>query len=426
MVSTSCLLTVLLVAMFAQEKDASSPPNERSVEALCQSHNILFGEFCKNNNARIAWSPSDDDVLVELVASSSVTHVDGRGKVKLLPESVDLSRLFDVVLIRGKNLDGFEEAQLVRDGRSWKLERMQDKLDEPDEHEVQQQAFRIIEKPTESTVKSDEFLLEAKSTAAATIHEVVFKSTLGINRDLDKMRAFWPLQQHYVELRKSLGENSHLFNGIVGARLGAMERININSVLADRRVSRMYQTLSSMDEELAAAMAATEFEREFQRFKAMSNGFLPYFSIHALEANLFLCSEFCSRETFVEKLDGWNQWYEELAPTRTLQFGVSKPDFLFVANLLAYRIAKEKTLSTEQLNEWIFENILPLADKAYSQHRHQPDFPREMRFMLIEKPMQGIAKRVPTIESSLPFFKDSKRQARVLEKMRQELVQEEP
>ena len=87
----------------------------------------------------------------------------------------------------------------------------------------------------------------------------------------------------------------------------------MNSMLADRRISKIFEHLLSIPAKEADEQAQKVFEnhlamlhKEWRHF--MKNGGVPKTGPphHAASAGLFLCSFFCSKETLNSKIQRWN------------------------------------------------------------------------------------------------------------------------
>lgn len=87
----------------------------------------------------------------------------------------------------------------------------------------------------------------------------------------------------------------------------------MNSMLADRRISKIFEHLSSLPANEADAKAQQIFDDQFALFVKEWRNFVKNRGIpltgpphHAASAGLLLCSSFCSKETLNSKIQRWN------------------------------------------------------------------------------------------------------------------------
>ena len=95
-------------------------------------------------------------------------------------------------------------------------------------------------------------------------------------------------------------------------------------------------------------------------------------------------------------------------------------------------IAKANGFSIEEMNAWIVKNLLPITgNKGLVRVANMPGFPEQMGFRLSEQPMmafdwtpnqQDVSRWIPTIKSSLPFYRDAKQQSLVLDTLKAEMT----
>lgn len=434
-----CLVALCLTCI--QVDVAEHNIDGKALSSRATAHEVLM-DFRKKHSEKITMTPGDEDKVLEVIVSDSTAVTENNGKVDLIEEVSDFVKLFDYLVIRGTDLDKIKGAQLVFGGRSWELRAVRgtDKA----------VLIRVLSKSKEAE-KESEVSVVLNSKGKFFVEHVALRSAAGIDSDVAKMKDHWKffdvgqdlqrsfydetLDQNYRSLSDSLNQNSEIFNAfLLPARMRAMEQVNIAGILKDRRVSKMHEILSSLDPDVASELAAQGFGDGFADFvKVFSKSDTgPFFSRHAVEAKLFLCSEFCKPQELIQSIDAWNQWYEEEALGRSVQFASAKPDFLLLSNLQANSIAKARGFSNKEMNAWMAEHVLPVSgNEGLVLNANNPRVPKEMTFHLGEKPMmafdstpnqQDVSKWIPTIESSLPFFKDTKKQSRVLEVLRAEMI----
>ncbi len=146
--------------------------------------------------------------------------------------------------------------------------------------------------------------------------------------------------------------------------------LTINSMLGDRRISKIFEHLKSLPVAVADAKAQRIFEdhlailqKEWQ--KLAKTGGLPGTGPphHATSAGAFFCSFFSSKETLDSKIKRWNTVlgqpeFERIPyPTRLI-------DPLFHLNLLVISGNKHGR-SVSQLNE----ELVPLCKKIYGEEK---------------------------------------------------------
>ena len=148
--------------------------------------------------------------------------------------------------------------------------------------------------------------------------------------------------------------------GLAGTTSSSLGYCFMNSMLADRRLSKIFEHLSSLPAAEANAKAEQVFDDQFSIFVNEWRNFAKKRGIpetgpphHAASAGLFLCSFFCSKETLDSKIQRWNETirqpeFEQIkgvqfhAPTRFI-------DRLFLLNLIVLSGHSQKR-SISQLN----------------------------------------------------------------------------
>lgn len=333
-----------------------------------QSHRFLFDAFIDSKKCK--WS-EDRSVLKEIVVFEGELSFEDVAEVELLGKSNKIAQLFDRVVIRGKDCTELQSAGFV-DGDCVRPMRPAAKLED-------EQCSLRTALTSRAFINGKVAKIECTCKSTVTISEIAFHSTRGIAKDAETFKsspsfpskgfdlesAFLQKvkEMSFAELSDSLSENSEsIVRLALVPRLGSgSDNFNIRGILADRRVAKMHEQLSLLPPEAAAALSLASYETEFVSFKEFYNdkNMAPVRILHALEANLFLCSEFCTPSTFVESVESWEEWHAEASIKKNnLQFAISaKPDPLLLANLYTNLIVKKRGLSTTQANIWLHENL---------------------------------------------------------------------
>ena len=128
--------------------------------------------------------------------------------------------------------------------------------------------------------------------------------------------------RNFEQLVDSLDETSRPFGLIVYpaglGSSGAVPSQRMRSILADRRISKLYELLGEMDPESASVAALSIFEKTFEKYRARwevvldkRNGLLVECQAYATSPALFLCWAFCTEEKFLARVDQWQTWYQD-------------------------------------------------------------------------------------------------------------------
>ena len=357
---------------------ADSKNNEKSnLELRKDAFEFLFSEYIPDREC--VWN-LDQLCEVEIFdrRESRIELENEKQFIALPAETERVARFFDDIVIRGLRLDEIQAAKLKLGKKCFELHVVRVEKD------GQEAYLRVPALPLSINQRSGQLALVINKRV--TVERVVLRTDtpFGIDAfeayqlrrtELAKQRGeqafvayqnlLMKIDQLGVEkLAESLREKSEEFaRSIVPAQLTAgVDIISINGFLVDRRVSKMYEVLSRMDAGDAAELAATNFRNELKRFKEdwKGAGILPARKRYAVEALLFLSSEFCSTEQFLEQLDEWHDWYHREKNDRGFQFQrQGRPDFLLVANLYCNIFVRQNEMSIEEANRWLANTVGP-------------------------------------------------------------------
>ena len=367
-----CTSAMVIVVMLLQRSQAALGQEGQNAKTNHRqhAHKVLFDQFVSQEKCK--WTDGDS-VLKEVVVFEGSSSIDGVEVLKLPEKSNLVAGLFDRVVVRGENLTELESVGFVVREEVLNMH-LGSKLKE-DECVLR---MAVVSREFRETKESE---LQCASKSKLKITEVAFQSVSGIDKDYvtfrKRRRAKIPRGKgadlefaamaeiegkNLEELAVALGENSEAFLRLVlMARMSAgVDDITILSVLADRKVSRMHELLSELPPKKAAELSLANFEREFTSFKKFYENaeMAPVNIPYALEANMFLCSEFCPSKEVVEAVDSWAEWHSGLVKTKGSQFRImAAPDPLLVSNLYMNMLMRERKMTMPQANIWLRESF---------------------------------------------------------------------
>lgn len=105
-------------------------------------------------------------------------------------------------------------------------------------------------------------------------------------------------------------------------------------VLGDPRVRKLYELASSMPKAEAAARIEKAFKAKLKQYQSRGCG-AGDAEQHGLHAALFLVSQFCDRDVFVQSYSNWVKWYRAQVSTEEYKKRFKQDD-----PLIDHRIAK--------------------------------------------------------------------------------------
>jgi len=393
--SCMCLFaTTLFLPQDLASQQSQKSSAHRFQDVRKAAHDKLLGIVATLKDDQILWS-SDRKRIWEIIVfeSEDKNFVNEKSQIELIAGAQDFARLFDQIVFYGEDLQDLAEIQLINESERMKYEftllsdgkqlnrsrgfgvpTFQDEETKP----KTVLAFKMV--PIHSSAPTGgRILINFKPKSSCFIKKVAFRSSRGIDRDFQTLKDYWETfpesaslqklffertrNQSIDEINSSLRENSEFFLRIIAPEImmtASSEFANINGVFADRRVAKLYSELNAMEPQEASLLAAQNFAREFEAFKEYHNdGDIATMNVrHALDAQLFLCSEFCPAETVLGLIDNWRSWHEDERDSRLYMFGSSAgPDFLFIVNLQVNMIAKQRGFSSRDTNRWMSESV---------------------------------------------------------------------
>lgn len=167
------------------------------------------------------------------------------------------------------------------------------------------------------------------------------------------------------ELSKSLSESSEAFERIVYTRTMSSAKSGthpLRGIVNDPRVAKIYESLLAMGED-ASPIASAMYNRAFLDFQNswQDAGVLPNSEIYSCHAHLFLCSEFCSAEEVIQKMDAWDSWHAERAidPSQFQFRFTAGLEQSFSMNLQMNLVARKHGFGIQELNDWVAATLGP-------------------------------------------------------------------
>lgn len=427
------LVPLMIAVLMSLSCKTGCPQESESTKdsVRTKSHQFLFEKFV--NSKKCTWS-DDKSALKEVVVFEGDLSFEDVVEIELMQNSNKIARFFDRVIIKGKDLTELESVGFV-DKDCVRFMSVASKL-------KSEECTLNTALTSRAFIQGKVANVECGCRSAASISQIVFHSTKGIPKEYGSFKAqrgrysekATDLQSSFLEevkkmsfaeLSESLSGNSESVVRIVlMPRLGpGGDNFNIRGVLADRRVAKMHEHLSQLPREVASELSLASYESEFVSFQDFYEdaNIAPTRILHAMEANLFLCSEFCSPDTVVEAVENWKDWYDKelIRKKGDLQFSVfAKPDPLLVANLYTNLIIKKNGFSTAQGNIWLHETFSDLV-----QHKSRVPQLNDRWFMASDwTPNQlEVIKAVPTYDSHT-FIRREESQELVLNILKAELL----
>ncbi len=342
--------------LFARQTEVKSRTEQRR-----ESHSYLLKEFVLDKKCQ--WNKEKTQLIqVQLHAGDFVMPSDGY----TLPKHTEkVIGLFDLLVLRPlDNIEDIKSVSLLSEGeKELPLKQFAAGSD--------YLAFYLPRNHPQSPLK-----ISVSAEIEIKLSEIAIRSNRGVDTDFDKQLKRWrtfpknrfqavqeaflleTAKMSFEELNESLNQNSQALRKIiVPARLPSSgPSISLRGILADRRVARIHELLSTLDKNAAGEIAKANFDREFAEFQDVweTGVLVPYQTNHAIESQLFLCSEFCSPATVDGILEKWNKWHEKEQVTKDYQFKTrAAPDFLLTASLQMKMLMRKKGLSLIEANRWV-------------------------------------------------------------------------
>ena len=429
--------------------------NSAHMEIRIKSHELLFNDLNKRFPENFVRSRENGDLVTELVVfeGEKIVNKGKKDEVFIERDFVGVARLFEQVLVEGENLSEMYGVDFLYGYRTFRYKRY---------GKVKRGLlFRMVPIPIRknkpkvaSGFGSNPFAGNGKNEKEAdqtigfrfsskgklTVKKISFYSINGVHSDFEEQLKTWSLfprgkedlnlafyqktmeYDNIEELVLSLNENSKLLGRVVvPSRMSSVEHISIWGILADRRVAKLYEMLAELEPDQASEIAERNFDLELARYDATAVGtdIMPLMSRHALEAQIFLCSEFCKTGKVIELMDSWETWHAERKDARSFQFKAGAgPEFLFTANIYTNLISKHNNWSIEQTNQWLGEQF----SAAIPADEPLPSISENWLYASDWTPnKKDVIQFVPTFNATNPWF-GRKRQEKALQILRNELL----
>lgn len=334
-------------------------------ESLRADHEFLFKEFVGERDC--TWS-EDPKRLKEVVVKKECTVENGE-KLILDKGSQKISKFFRYLVFQGSGLPEFDlKCESCRRQSDLKLH-----------YKNENESVFLLPRRLNPEMP---FSLLVSAKAQVKFEKILFRSHRGVDTEFDDLMSYWltfakgkygkiqrefflkTTERSFEELSTSMSENSQVFRELIAPAqmTSGVEFVNMQGIFMDRRVSKLYEGLELFGDN-AAAVAEQNFALEFASFceNLTSHSVTPLRMRYAVESHLFLCSEFCTPTSVVEKIDLWQDWYERERKERGFQFKKhGGPDYLFTGNLYANLIMKKENLSIAQMNGRLREILTPV------------------------------------------------------------------
>ena len=378
----SCVVLIVLLAHLFLPSDLvlAQEPNGKSNRVLRQkAFEFLFDEFISDK--KCVWEEFGEQlrevVIYERKRQATVLR-SPKQSLHLSDGSHLVAGFFDRIAIKGARLNEIKnirlkvgkkifQAKAVMDGDklTFKIPALPIPV-----YSVKSKMFLIVEGGAEidniSLVANQPLFNSYESYAKSTS---VFVGSG--DRSFEAQKAFIEKikDMEFEELAKSLQDDSNEFSRIIApAQMTAsIDIISVNGVLADRRISKMYEVLIRMESNEAEQLISQNFESELSKFiKDWQNSkILPARQRYGIEALLYLSSEFSSSNAFLAQVDSWRAWYDKNKARKGFQFKKQGgPDFLLLANLYANVVIGQKNLSPLEANDWLSEKLGPAISET--------------------------------------------------------------
>lgn len=410
--------------------------NENSNQKLRKdAFAFLFSKFIPEMDC--VWHLDRLSEVVIFDRPESTVELMNEQQVSLPLMTEKVARFFDHIVVRGRRLDQVRFAKLRLGNKFFPLQVVQKSAD------GLEVCFRVPALPLSNKPSSKRLALLIDKEVSVERVVLRTESPFDINafEEFGEQRTLHAKQrgerafdayQNLVKkinelsvekLAESLRDNTEEFAGaIVLSQLTAgVDIISINGFFVDRRVAKIYEELSRMDAEEAADVATNIFRNELQRFKEdwEGVGILPARKRYAVQALLFLSSEFCSTDQFLQQVDEWQGWYQSQKDGKGFQFKYQgRPDFLLVANLYANIFVRQHELSIDEANQWLVATLGP----ELSVRSRIPKL--EQRWLPSSDSIPGhvdLIADVPTFQS-FGSMRGQEKQKRVLAALRAEIL----
>ena len=353
-----------------QAEENVNTADSKIVERRRSAHTFLFEKFIRDKKCTYS---EDRKVLKEVLLLDKKTDVE-QSAVFQLPEGThQIAGFFSHIFLTGDNLSQDLSLMYEFKGRQIELHqdfRLNDKI-----------GFRLKDMHGWNELEGDS-VVELKVNKKVVIEKVILVSKYKMTAEFDpdsfveigQMDAkdrrnfvfmYNTQRRSFEELALRLMENTEAVGAIVlmaSVSAGLEPPVEMRSVLADRRVAKIFEGLSSLPPEDAATKAESYFDLAFEQLEPLrgSDSFFAANITHGINAHLFLCNEFCNPEVSLEKISKWRSYAFE---TGTHFAPMGKNSSLYLINLYANLMSGLKGYSVKESEAWVREAMNPIAGK---------------------------------------------------------------
>ena len=375
-ITTVLLLSLPFLCSCAVQGDEENVEtiDSKIVERRRNAHTFLFEKFIRDKKCTYS---EDKKVLKEVLLLDKKTDVD-QSAVFQLPEGThQIAGFFSHIFLTGENLS--QDVSLTYEFKGKRLNpqiqlsqdfRLDDKI-----------GFRLRDMFHWNELEGDT-VVELKVDKKAVVEKVILVSKYQMTAEfdpdsfvevgqmdvMDRRRfvfMFNTQRRSFEELALNLDENTEAFGTIVlmaAMSTGPEPLVQMRSILADRRVAKIYEGLSNMPPEDAAKKAESYFDLAFAKLKPArgASAFFPANITHGIYAHLFLCNEFCSPKVSLEKISQWRSYASETGGNFAPMCRISS---LYLTNLYANLMSDLKGYSIEETDAWVKETMNPITSE---------------------------------------------------------------
>ena len=387
--------------------------NDNSKTILKQAHKSLFHSFVDGKKCQYS---TDKTKLSEVVIYDVKTRVAKNREFEFPKGTRRVAALFDQIVVRGSNLKGVTasfdsqvsgtrlKSMVADSGEFLVLEVIKFPWtngiikENPDERGV-------VEREHEGLEKSNSLLaLRIECPNEIVVEEISLRTSRGLLVDIEAFQKnfqsfqndrigklneefYWStMNKSFDELSESLSDPSEAFDRLVYTHTMATTANRshpIRGFVNDRRVAKIYENLLRMDRSSAAEVASSLFDGAFLKFNASWDkpGVVPNSAKYSVQAHLFLCSEFCSAEEVIAKIDLWEIWHAERSKEKgQFQFKYTAGlDQVYSMNLYMNLIKRDKSLTLDEMNGLLAAKLGPslqgppsLTDPSFGKGGNSP------------------------------------------------------
>ena len=397
------LFLILIVVTLDLVLACSIAKAEDLAKVRKEAHKYLFEDFIKEK--RCVFS-EDKRALREVVIFDEEKTISGDLSIDLPEGTEKVMGVFSHIILRGENLD--KEIILTHQPYG-ALTNLKQDFRSPNEVKFLIHSFPPLNGDKkavtlrfkiegEAQIKEIALATSFNLTSTYDAKQTVFVGELSIAARRQLVFRLATMARSFEELAVSLDESSEAFGTtVLAASIPSSPEpfIDVMSILVDRRVAKIYEGLANMESHQAEKIASDNFDRQFSGYMPLWEGgtakipvSVPSNFRYAVNAHLFLCSEFCPPETVLEKIDQWSTWHETTGSIPTVG-----PSPLYIANLYVKILKNQRGMTLDETNAWLQQNFSSISTTKFP--------PLESELLLVS----DWSDDNPTAISIVPVFK---------------------